>query len=152
MVLLVNPLSVRGVLGPALSARPEGIVPRDGTRGRTRDPVLPLPVDDSVPSPPHLHANATPLLVARDVIAVARPPAEGDTHQMAVPGHVAEVSAKGQLGVAGALPLHGAERRAFLDLLPLEVGGAREAPQIVAATLAVNLQLMGVAWTPIAVA
>lgn len=149
--LLVNPLSVQGALGLALSALPEGIVPRDGTRGHTRDPALPLPVDGSVLSPLHLPVSASPLLVARGVIAVVHLPAEGGTHQMIVPDHAVEALAKGRVGVAGALPLHDAERRAFLDPPLREVGGAKGALAIVAAALAVNLQLVEAAWTSIAV-
>lgn len=144
---LVNPLSVPGVLGLVLSALPGGTVPRDDTRGRTRDPALPLPVDDSVLSPPHHPVNASPLPVARDVIAVVHLPAEGGTPQSTVPGHGAEALAKGRVGAVGALLLHDAERRAFPDLLPRKVGGAKGALVIVAAALAVNLRLKRAAWT-----
>jgi len=152
VVLLVNPLSVRGVLGLALSVLPEGIVPRDGARGRARDPARPLPVDGSVPFPPRLPVNASPLLVARGVIAVVHLPAEGGTHRMTGPSHVVEALAKGRVGVVGALLLHDAERIAFLDLPPRKVGGVKEVLPIAAATPAVNLRLMQVARALIVVA
>lgn len=152
MVLLTNPLSVQGVLGLVLSVLLEGIVPQDDTRGRTRDPALPLPVGGSVLSPPHRLVNASPLLAVRGVIAVVPLTAEDGTHQMIVPDHVVEALAKGLVDVVGALLLHDAERRAFLDLLPRKVGGAKEALAIVPVALAVGPQSMEAAWTSVAVA
>lgn len=149
--LPVNPLSVQGVLDPALSVLPEGIVPRDGTRGRTLDPALLLPVDGSVLSPLHRPVNAYLLPVARGVIVVAHLPAEGGTHQMTVPGHAVEALARGLASAVEALPLLDAERRASLDRLPRKVGGAKETLVLVAAALAVNLQLAEDAWIPIVV-
>jgi len=148
VLLLVTPLSVQGVLGPALSALPEGIAPRDGTRG----PALPHPVDDNVLSLPHLPVNACPVLVARSVIAAVPLLAEGDTRQKIVPGHVVGALAMGQVGVVGVPPFHGAESGASPDLLRRKVGGAKEAQAIAAAALVVNLPLAGTTWTPIVVA
>ena len=133
------PLSARGVLGPDLSALPEGIAPRDGTQGHTQGPALPHLVDGSVPSPRHLLVNASLALVARSVIAVVRLPAEDATHLTTAPGRVAEALATGQVGVVGVHPPHDAESRAPQDLLPLKVGGAKEARTAAAATLVANL-------------
>ena len=140
MVLpLVIPLSAQGALGPALSALPESIAPRDGTRGHTRGPVLPRLVDDSVPSPPRLPANANLALVVRSVIAVVPLLAEGGTRQAIVPGRVVGALAMGQAGVVGVPLLRDAEKRAFPDLPHRKVGGAKEAQAIAAAALVVNL-------------
>jgi len=150
VLLPVAPLSAQGVPGPALSALhlPEGTAPQDGARG----PALPHPVGGSVPFPPHLPVNASPALAARNVIAAVPLPAEGGTRQTTVPGHVVEALGMGQVGVVGAPLLHGAENRASPDLLPQNVGGAKEARAIAAAALAVNLRVMGTTWMPIAVA
>lgn len=150
--LLASPLSAQGVLDPALLVLPEDTAPRDGTRGHTRDPALPHPVGDSVPSPPHRLANASPPPVARGVTAVAHLPAEGDIHQMTDLGHVVEALATGRVGVVEAPPLHDAERRAFLDLLPRKVGGAKEALVIAAAALGVDPPVTETAWMSIVVA
>lgn len=144
MVLpLVTPLSVQGALGPALSALPEGIALRDGTRGHALGPALPHPVDGNVPSPPHLPVNACPVLVARDAIAAVPLLAEGGTRQTTVPGHVVEALGMGQVGVVGAPLFHDAENRASPDLLPQEAEGAKEARAIAAAALGVNLPVIG---------
>ena len=126
-LLLVTPLSAQGVLDPAPSALPEGIAPRDGTRGRTRGLVLPHLVDGSVLSLPHLPVSACLVLVARSVIAVVPLPAEGGTRQTIDPGHVVGALDTGQVGVVGVLPLHGAESGASPDLPRRKVGGAKEA-------------------------
>ena len=96
--------------------------------------------------------NVSLFLVARGVIAVVRLPAEGGTRRVTAPGRVVEALVKGQVGAAGVLPLHDAERGAFLDLLPQKVGGAKGALAIVAAALPVNPRLMQAARTSIAVA
>jgi len=156
VLLLANPLSVQGVLGPALLVQPEDTAPRDGTRGHTRDPALPHPVGGSVLSPPHRLANASPPPVARGAIAVVHLPAEGDIHQITDLGHVVGALATGRVGVAGAPPLHDAERRVSLDLLPRGVGGVKEAIAIAAAAaaaaLAVDPPVIETAWMSIVVA
>lgn len=151
-LLLVIPLSARGVLGPDLSALPEGIVPRDDTQGHTRGLALPHLVDGNVPSPRHLPVNGSPVLVARSVIAAVPLPAEDATHPMTAPGHVAEALDTGQVGVVGVLPLHDAESRAPQDLLPRKVGGAKEVQTVVAVTLVVNLPVAQTTWMPVAAA
>ena len=150
VLLLAIPLSAQGVPGPALSVLPEGIAPRDGTRGRARGPVLLRLAGGSAPSPPHLPANASLALVARSVTVVVLLLAGGGTRQMTVPSHVVEALATGQVGVVGAPP-RDAESRAYLDLLLRKVGGARGARAIAAVALAVNLLVMESAGTPIAV-
>jgi len=152
VLLLVTPLSAQGVLGPAPSTLLEGIAPREGTRGRTRGPALPHPVDGSVLSLPHLPVNACLVLVVRSVTAVVPLPAGGGIHQTIVPGHVAGALATGQAGVVGVLPLHGAESGASPDLLHREVGGAKEAQAIAAAALVVNHLMVETTWMPIVVA
>jgi hypothetical protein len=151
VVLPVTPLSAQEVLGPAPSALPEGTVPRDGTRGRTRGPVLPHLVDGSVLSLPHLPVNASLVLVARSVIVAVHLPAEGGTRQKIVLDHVAGALATGQVGAVRVRPLHGAEGGASLGLLHRKVGGAEAAQAIAAAVLVVNLPVAETAWTPIVV-
>ena len=150
-LLLVIPLSARGVLGPGLSALPEGIVLRDDTRGHTQGPALPHLEDGSVPSPPLLPVNANLVLVARSVIAVVLLPAEGATHLMTALGHAVEVQGMGQVGVVG-VRLRDAEGRASQDLLPRMAGGAKEVQAIAAVALVVNLPVVQITRTPVAVA
>jgi len=151
-LLLVIPLSARGVPGPDLSVLPEGIAPRDGTRGRTQGPALPHLVDGSGPSPPHLPVNANLVLVGKSVIVVVPLPAEGAIHPMTAPGHVVEALATGRVGVVGVPPPRDAESRAPRDLLPRKVGGAREAQAIAAVALVVNLPVVQTTWIPAAAA
>ena len=150
VLLLAIPLSARGVPGHDLSALPEGIAPRDGTRGHTQGPTLPHLADGSVLSPQHLPVNASLVLVARSAIAVVPLPAEDATRPMTAPGHVVEALATGQVGVVGVPLPHDAESRASQDLLPREVGGAKEARATAAVTLVVNLPVAQTTWTSVA--
>lgn len=148
--LLANPLSARGVLGPGPLALPEGIAPRDGTRGHTQGPAPPHLADGSVPSPQRLPVNASLVLVARSVIAVVPLPAEDAIRLMTAPGHVVEALSTGQVGVVGVPPPRDAESRASQDLLPRKVGGAKGARATAAVTLAVNLLVGQTTWAPVA--
>jgi hypothetical protein len=151
-VLLVNPLSAQGALGPVLSALFEGIAPQDGTRGHTRGLVLPHPVDDNAPSPLRRPVNGSPLLVARDVIVVAHLPAGGGIHRTTALGRPVEALATGQVGAGGAPPPHDVEGRAFPDRLLHKVEDAKGAPAIAAVVLAVNLPVIDHARKAITVA
>jgi len=133
---LVAPLSARGVLGPALSVLPEGIVLRGGTLGHVRGPAPSHLVGGNVQPHPHLPANANPVPAARSVIAVALLIVGGGTREVAVPGHVVEALATGQVDVVGALPLRGAESRTSPDPLHRIIGGAKEARATAAAAVA----------------
>ena len=150
--LLVIPLSVREVLGPVLSALPEGIARQEGTRTHAQGPALPHLAGVSVPSPPHLPANVNLVLAARSEIAVVPLPAEGVTRLMTILDHVVEALAMGRAGVVEAPPLHDVESGASPDLLPRKAGGAKEVQATAAAALVVNLPVTETAWTPIAVA
>lgn len=125
---LAIPLSAQGVLGPGLSVLPEGIAPRDGTRGHTQGPALPHLVDGSVPSPPHLLVNVSLVLVVKSAIVVVPLPAGGVTRLTTVPGRVVEALDTDPTDVAGApRPLHGVENRASQGHLPRKAGGAKKA-------------------------
>lgn len=150
--LLANPLSVRGVLGLVLSVLPEGIAHRDGTRGRTQDPALPRLVDGSAPSPLHRPANASLVLVARDVIAAVRLPAEGGTPLVTDPGHAVEAPLVGRISVVGVPLLHDAEGGASPGHLPQRLGNAEGALVTVAAEVAASPPMTGAARMSIAVA
>lgn len=146
--LLVNPLLAQGVPDPALLVLPEGIAPRDGTRGHTRGLALPHPADGSAPSPLHHPVNVH-RLVARGVIVAVHLPAKGGTRRMSDLGHAVEALVMDRVGVVGPLPLRDAEGRASLDLLHRKAGGAEGARAIVAAAHAVNPPVMEAAWTSI---
>lgn len=148
---LAVPLSARGVLGPALSALHEDIVPRGVVLGHVRGPALPHLVGDSVQPRPHLPANASPVLAARSVIAVALLLVGGGTRQVIVPGHVVGALATGRVDVVGVLPLRGAESRTSPDPLHQRIGSAKEARVIAAAAaaLAANPPAIETTWTSI---
>lgn len=150
--LLANPRSVRGVLGLVLSVLPEGITHRDGTRGRTRDPALPRLVDGSAPSPLRRPANASLVLVVRDVIAVVRLPAEGGTPLPIDLGHAVEAPLVGRIGVVGVPLLHDAEEGVSPGPLPQRLGDAEGALVAVAAEVVASPPMTGAAWVSIKVA
>lgn len=150
--LLANPPSVRGVHGLVLSVLPEGIAHRDGTRGRTQDPALPRLVDGSAPSPLHHPANASLVLVVRDVIAVVRLPAEGDTPLVTDLGRAVEAPLVGRISVVGVPLLHDAEGGVSPGHLPQRLGDAEGVLVTVAAEVAASPPMTGVAWMSIAVA